>query len=292
MAKAVLKETTKIYGGEVTISRDQWHRYWVEEKGEQFRVPGVTSCIGCLDKSAPLKQWSANEAVAECRDFILPNTTYTEEELEAVFARARLRHMRKVKEACTVGTLFHLWVHDYIVNGFWATPEMPENPQAASACEAALKYLSQHHFEPIGGSEVFLYSRQHRYAGQSDVPEVNLFAAGVIGGRRSLIDWKSSKHIYETQYRPQTAAYLEAYREQTGVDIQDRLVIRADKETGEFEPRIFKEKDQAADFQAFLNLKATYEWSKEIESRNRNGKIIVNELMELLKKQIDPFEGL
>jgi hypothetical protein len=69
--------------------------------------------------------------------------------------------------------------------------------------------------------------------------------------RLSLIDWKTSNYLYLI-YLLQTAAYQHAFTEEHNCHIEDRWLIRLDKDDGTFDPWHVEEFDQDTDFAAFV----------------------------------------
>src|SRR5208282_6570475 len=53
--------------------------------------------------------------------------------------------------------------------------------------------------------------------------------------RLTIADWKTSNGLYIT-YLMQVAAYQAAFECETGETVEDRWVLRLDKETGDFDP--------------------------------------------------------
>ena len=60
-------ETYKLYNGEVTLCFNPGrHTYYVNDQW----VPGVTSAVGVIDRSAPLMWWAVNQSLAYLRGVI------------------------------------------------------------------------------------------------------------------------------------------------------------------------------------------------------------------------------
>jgi len=85
--------------------------------------------------------------------------------------------------------------------------------------------------------------------------------------RLSLCDWKSSNGL-RVDYVLQTAIYAEMYEEETDEKIEDRWILRLDKETAEFDPwHIEGDKAFQEDLQGYLNALAHYRSLRKIETR-------------------------
>lgn len=101
--------------------------------------------------------------------------------------------------------------------------------------------------------ECLLFSDKYRYAGRTD------FIARLKGVSLPVIcDIKTSKYLYDT-----VALQLEAYKraaiEQKILDDALRMGIHISKIDGKITPKYF---NGTQDFNAFLGLKAYYDWEK------------------------------
>lgn len=100
-------------------------------------------------------------------------------------------------------------------------------------------------------SERKIYCDKFKYAGTVD-------AVAKIGGRVCVIDFKTSKKIYKP-YHLQVTAYAQAIKRMDGLRRWPLgIILRLDKETGQYEMKVFETK---AHFQMFLNCISLREWS-------------------------------
>lgn len=76
----------------------------------------------------------------------------------------------------------------------------------------------------IKESELHVVSKEHKYAGTFD-------AVGTLPGSRKLVlfDWKTSAGIYPDM-ELQLAAYAQAYKEQTGIEIKKGVIVLVSKD--------------------------------------------------------------
>lgn len=250
---------TLLYNGEVLLEFDRkTHKYLVTDLAldDQFIVPSVTQVLKVIDKSGPLTQWAANCAIDYMREKLpafvgnaITHGAMDEIALDELLNEARYNFRKISQRAKDIGTLVHEWVEGYLR---WKSklareaPPIPGNAEAANGCRAAVEWLEKHSYN-VRQPEMLLYSRKHQVAGTMDFP-------GEVDGRMSVLDWKTSKYVYD-EYRLQTAAYSVMYEEMTGEHIRDRWIIRLDKETGIVEPHRFPEFEIAKDFEAFLAFK-------------------------------------
>lgn len=215
-------------------------------------VIGVTTVTGIIDKSGPLINWAVNKmCLPYIRKNLKPNKKYDELAIENILKDAGRQHHIKKEEAATAGTLVHEWAERWIKD--FHKPKRPQNLQLRNGASAFLKWVKEHDVKFLH-SEKKIYSRKYKYAGTAD-------AIGYIGGKLSLIDFKTSGAIWD-EYRLQVAGYLFAdkeEREYSGVketDYDAAWIARFDKDTGEFEARYIPFSEVKQDFQGFLGALA------------------------------------
>lgn len=109
--------------------------------------------------------------------------------------------------------------------------------------------------------EKLVYSRQRNYVGRFD-------AIIEVDGKRYLADYKTSKSFYPMEMGMQTAGYLQAYCEETGENDIGRMILRFDKETGEFDVHILD--DYYDDVNAFNAAHTLRKRQKELDAKQRD----------------------
>lgn len=258
---------TKFYGGKVVLRFDpERHTYYRVDGASPVRVPNATTILSILDRPA-LKQWAANqcaEAFPTAWDVESPKTV---EEvpawLESTSRTARYAWKRTSQTALDIGSAAHNAIEKLIRDNLGATitkatpvprVEMPTASQAdrdaAQNCvRAAHAWMHGVEFRPIA-TEQKIYSWLYDYCGTMDTK-------GWVEDKLTIIDWKSSKAIYD-EYYYQLAAYLMADAEMTGEPAVQRIVCQLGKTSGKFNPVTRSATHQHADFMVFLGALFLY----------------------------------
>lgn len=177
----------------------------------------VSTILGQLDKSGPLIHWALNCA----EQYIKENLSGTEPVFETV-ARAKKEFRNVSQKALDIGSEIHHIIERYIKSGRDAVGEL--KPEVENGFLAFLDWEQKNAVKWLE-SEVFVFSEWLQVAGTFD-------AICEIGGKKYLIDFKSSKAVYD-EYLLQVCAYALMYRERTGEQIKNLGILRLDKETGE-----------------------------------------------------------
>jgi len=250
-------QISTLYAGEVRVEfHPKGHRYIIYDREEPVPdVPSVTSIVGTIDKSGPLIGWAVKNVLTCCKGAILPGVEYSEIYLSQVWENAR-KSFREVKEeAAEVGIEVHQFLEDHFRG---LEPVLPsEGSQTRAAVDGAIKWLRDHEIRPVE-VERRIYSRRHKYSGTLD-------KLALVDGELSLVDWKTGKDIYP-EYWFQTAAYQAAFEEETGEKIRRRIIVRLDKETGDFDPRVRGRSKTRADFGAFLGALKIHKRLREMKN--------------------------
>lgn len=203
-------------------------------------APSVTTVLGILDKSDALIPWAVKTAISFIRENARNREAYPT--LDALLSSAE-NNWRDVKEtAADIGTEIHGMIEQYIKHGQDAVKEY--RPEVEKGFLAFLEW------EKANGvtweaSEMMVFHPTLFYAGTLD-------AVAVMGGKRYVIDFKSSKGFYST-YGKQIAAYREAHGVMTGKITDGCAILRLDKVTGEPEFKDYT-KRQDRDFKSFSKL--------------------------------------
>lgn len=243
-------EIYKLYGGKVSIGFEEreWngnkiHKYTMEDG----RVPlSVTKVTGTIDKSPFLIPW----AIRLMGEYLLEKENGKTVTVEMV-EEAKNKWREAKEEAADIGSAAHDWIEQYIKG---KKPAMPENDKVMNCVSAYLKWEKGLKIKWVV-NEGLVYSRKHDYVGKMD-------AIAIIGGQKYLIDYKSSKGIYEEFYL-QTAGYQIAYEEEFGKCIDGRILLHLGKEDGAFEHREIS--DYKKDAEAFIGLLKTKKRLEELK---------------------------
>ena len=220
---ATEKKEIKLYNDEVSIIfYPNSHRYKLE--GEKGWLIGVTSVSGIVDKSRILMAWVANLAHETGNAY---------------------EYRKKQDKALSVGSIVHDWIESYSAG---EKRDLPEDENAQNGIMSFLDWVSSNKVEFLE-SEKIVYSKQYGYVGTLD-------AIALVNGELCLIDYKTSKDIYTTETRLQTAGYQLAFEEEIGEKIQKRIIVNLNKDTANLKIAEYEncEEDSRA-FLSALNLK-------------------------------------
>lgn len=254
---ATNKQTHTLYDGtvEVTFYPDS-HKYQL--KGEKTFLISATAITGVIDKSRMLIPWATGLAATFLIDMVERGEPITTDAIR----EAMTQHTIRKDEAASIGTIVHDYAEAFATAKIEGKP-LPEIP--ADAPEAALNgimafidWTKQHHVE-FRETERLVYSKAFGYVGLTD-------AIAVVDGKLSVIDYKTSKGIYDDHYF-QIAGYWAAYTEETAGDIQQGILLHFNKETGEFAAHVIEAADNLKNFGAFLGL---YNAKKRLKELQKN----------------------
>ena len=189
-------------------------------KVEGVKVPSVTRIVdACFPKN--LTNWAV---------------TLGEEE-----------YHRILDEALDIGNYTHEWIETYLKQDH-ATPDVGHS--SFKSIKSFLKWDSDYEPKWID-SERKIYCDKYKYAGTVD-------AVAKINGRVCVIDFKTSRKIYKP-YHLQVTAYAQAIKRIDGLKRWPLgIILRLDKETGEYEQKVFEPKDHFDTFKKCLELR---QWS-------------------------------
>lgn len=200
------------------------------------RVPGVTTVLGNLGwKTHGLVHW-AHKLGREGKDL--------DAEREAL---------------ANAGTLAHLWASLDIRKQprpelpEWATPEIVE--KAGRSFASYLNWKAQTRLELVA-SEVAMVSEAHGFGGCIDL-------VGVVDGEVDILDFKSSKRLYDEQV-VQLAAYRMLWQENHPDLPVKRVRVMRWGEDGDTHESIFPNTDNA--WRVFLHALAIHQLKKNLKA--------------------------
>ena len=198
-------------------------------KVEGVKVPSVTRVVdGCFPKD--LTHWALSIG---------------QEEYDKV-----------INDALEIGNDTHQWIEHYINYGHACTE--PED-YISKSVNAFLDWTTEYNPEWVD-AERKVYCDKYKYAGTVD-------AVAKINGRVCVIDFKTSKKVYKP-YHLQVTAYAQAIKRMDGLRRWPLgIILRLDKETGEFEHKVFEPKHNFNTFKKCLELK---QWSS-LRIKNEEG---------------------
>jgi len=210
---------------------DAHQRYYLED-GTQ--VPGASTIPGVLDKSGPLMYWAWNLGM-QGKDY------------------------RKVKDqAADIGTIAHLMIECHLKGEDFFKLHVKEYApnDVDKASNAYIAYLDWEKGKKIIliGSEIRLVSEEYRYGGTLD-------DIAIINDRLTLVDFKTSKALYESHIY-QTCGYEHLWTENHD-PVDDVIVLRLSKEDDPliepFEPILLTEKQRTLGWEMFKLCRQVYE---------------------------------
>ena len=205
---------------------DDAHSY----KVDGVKIPSVTRLIdSCFPKN--LTNWAV---------------TVGEEE-----------YHRILDEALDIGNQTHKWIEYYINNPHaWNITDgmrLKNDLRSKETLDSVKAFIRwEKEFKPQWlDAERKVYCDRFKYAGTVD-------AVAKINGRVCVIDFKTSKKIYKP-YHLQVAAYAQAIKRMAGLRQWPLgIILRLDKETGQYQQKVFEPKDH---FKTFVKCMELRQWS-------------------------------
>jgi len=248
-----------LYDGKINIGYwDNRHRYSliVNGKPERTWLLSVTAATGMIDKSRQLIIWATRLAKDHLLNRIDDIKSLPPSSVIELIETACNLHNVKREEAATKGSMVHEYIEKYIKG---EKPDLPDDENVAASINAFLEWEKAHEVK-WKATEQIVYSKKHSYVGLFD-------ALAVIDRKTVLIDFKTSKGVYN-DYKYQISAYRHAYEEETGKKLSgNSMIVRFDKETAEFE--VHECTDHDKDFKAFLGALAIKVREKELDKEWR-----------------------
>jgi len=247
------KMEAALYNGEVKITfYPASHRYKLE--GSKEYLISATACTGVIDKSQFLIPWALGLTSAHVRQWIEDNSgPYSADQLLSLIEEAVKQHQIRKEEAASIGGLVHAYAESTAMACLdgGEIPPIPDDAdqKLVAGINAFLNWYVENDVKFIH-AEKLVYSRKHGFVGITD-------AIAEVNGRLMLIDYKTSKRVYN-EHRYQVAGYRQAYEEEHG-PIQGALILHFDKETGECGVHELTDDDYKKDLPVFL---ACYEIKK------------------------------
>ena len=251
-------------GGEFDLVYDEVkHTYMVDEN----KIPSVTRVIdSCFPKY--LTDW----AVKEGADFFIqsiepyrkpdPATLFLPYRVAEHIYEGILTASKAISEhAADIGNDVHNWIGEAIKYklGQGEMPDMLEDEEAVNCINAFKKWARDNNPEWISTEEKVYYDddendpAKYSYAGTVD-------AVANVNGVVCVLDFKTSKKIYKP-YHLQVAAYQLALRKMYGwKDSAKAIILRLDKETGEYQEKRF---DPTGSIGTFFSCMDIRRWSSK-----------------------------
>lgn len=202
-------------------------RYEIDFSDGRYAVlRRVSTVLATLGKPA-LPQWAANCSV----DYLLERHAEHDGHADEWYrsfpqyaAEARNYHDLKKKEAAEWGKMAHTIIEDFLRGKGWPNDEqIAGTPAPVLNCLGIFRaWWESTEFRRVKYVERYVYNLGARYGGTLDyIPEDDQ-------GGLHLIDWKTSKSIYE-DYLFQLAAYAAALKLCSGESLESATIVRIGK---------------------------------------------------------------
>jgi hypothetical protein len=253
-----------LYQGSVVVKFDPIvHRYRVHdilETDDFVTVPSVTTVLGAMLNKPFLQKWAAKLAAQSMIATFTPGRAYDGASIQRMAWTAADAHKAALADAGTVGSEVHEAIELYLRQraGESVQFKFPTDARAAKCFMAATRWVEENQVKAIATERV-LYSRRWKVVGTTD-----LAANVTVGGRTACIDWKSSSRLHRS-YELQTAAYRAIWHEMGGQHLQDRWLVRLDRETGACEPLKLNAETADREADAFFKMVEAYRALSELK---------------------------
>ena len=284
-------ETLTFYNGRVELRYDKVNHLYFRvnpEQGNLIPVEGVTTVAHIIDRSVALIPWASKKVVEKLLTLVptyvnlggtLSVKDMTFEDFTKIALDAKTAPKDELEDAGDVGHKAHKWLELYITalikkdtsEQRHLLTSMCDDDRATNCVKAGLDWMSAHNVRWLV-TERKVYSEKYGYAGTTDgrglVDSCSnpLCCAKSFKDVLSIIDWKSSNALY-VEFLFQLAAYQQAEREELGLDIRDRWILRLGKEDGHFESWHMPFEDFQEDLDTFLACLALYRLVHSVEER-------------------------
>lgn len=264
MREGQLKEYI-LYNGDVILQFDEEaHEYFYDGN----LVPSTTKIIDETLAKHALKFWAVNITLEWLKKQIRPGNRITTTELEAIMKGAKFVHLRESERATTIGSNVHSWIEEFVnyvlANGADETIEEIVSKittplrtvDAINSANSFINWYVQNEVEFVA-SEQKVYSRKYNYSGTFDL-------LAYVNGALSIVDFKTSKHIYP-DYLVQGSGYWNAYEEEQEYifetipnKVEQFVVLRLPKDGSEWETMTISSKDDH--FKIFEMARQIFDW--------------------------------
>lgn len=266
-------ETYILYGGNVQLDyNDDKHRY---TRGGKI-VPSTTQITKAGINKEFLLYWSSKSASVYISKQWKPDVVYDQDVIDNILKRS-INHFKSIQtRAADIGTEAHLWIEsfvNYVLETGDKNPDIeqfgtPSSIEAINSVAAFLTWYDNTDVEFVA-SEKKVYSVVHNYSGTFDL-------LAIVEGVLTIVDFKTSKDIYEDNFI-QGSAYVEAYEEEQqaiyaldGEDIpedklvQQFMVLHVPKDGRNYKTGIIERDLFSAYHQVFQGCRVVYDWSEKL----------------------------
>lgn len=235
------------------------HTYTLNVGNPGKLVPGVTTvCQPVGFPSDIASAWAAKECVGFLDAQIGSRKSVSASTLRKWLPVAKGAYKRKSTAAAGHGTEAHDWIEQWVKLGLEGKPQaldIPKTDEAGSATIAFLEWEAKYKPQWLA-SELVVGSLVHEFGGKLD-------AIALLDGKLTLVDFKTSNHISDSYYI-QTAGYALAL-EEMDCNIEQRLILRIDKQGKGFEARVVPT-PLDLDIETFIALRQVARWTSYVKN--------------------------
>lgn len=264
-----------LYGGDVILNyNDEQHLYTRDGKV----VPSTTQITKAAINKEFLNWWASVSAGKFIAKQWRPDTLYSQNEIDGILKASAYHYKTLQNRAADNGNYAHLWIEDF-VNHVLKTGdkdpdlsqfEIPYTMRALNSVAAFLTWYYENDVEFIV-AEQKVYSLEYNYSGTFDL-------LALVNGVLTIVDFKTSKDIYENYYI-QGAAYVHAYHEEIIYRhppehafvpeehslVQQFMVLHIPKNGDNYKTGTISTKDLEPYFEVFKSCRGVYDWVKKHE---------------------------
>jgi hypothetical protein len=250
------------------LTRTEDHQYrW----NDGPLVPGITTIISQKDRSGPLVGWARREAAAKAvREYTRVGEIIAEDGPEAAVDWIKREPERLRDAAAKRGTDVHRHLELLGLGRPLESLEITEEEKPF--VDTFLRDFNPH-VQRYVAVEFMVYSERHLYGGTAD-------AIVTLDGENWLIDYKTSKGIYETTAMQLAAIRYADWSGRAGDGTAYRIpdIHRFGVVHVQAERTVLHEYDvKKADFDAFLSCRALYGWEKGRKPYIQRGPVVLGQ---------------
>ena len=207
---------------------------------DEFVFPSVTTVIGEATDKDGLVYWSAGVAV----DYIEAHWDECNGDgWDDVLKAARTHFKTLSTEALEIGSEVHELIEKSLIKKRWLI--LDTNKDEVVECYVAFcRFWAEH--------KVKATKLEHTVYGDSWAGTLDF--KGLLDGKKTLLDWKTSKAIYWSSMGPQLAAYWVADNR----ECEQAGILRLDKKTGEYELKLLQPKRLEKYYREYQHMVALY----------------------------------
>jgi len=260
---------TKLYNNEVTILfNDGSHRYSVNG---DFKA-GVTTILGTINKPL-LMGWAAAMAAQDFKESVAralaEGAQLNDKWLKKTAEASKIAYTKRSDKAKDLGHVVHSLIESYLLT---STRPLAPTAHAQLLVDNFINWWRTAGYEVLGVEKI-VYSRQYDYCGTYDIK-----LRHTATGRIVLVDNKTTKRSYTAQagiyleYPAQLGAYALADEEESGVTVDDLMIINPDKEYGDIQVVLMSQLGISVEQckQSFLEVYAVYKALQPISFKLKN----------------------